>query len=309
VPSTTSERNVAETAPRPPPKDEGQTPSSAAPGLKTDMSDLTPLELHQMTQDLLDKSASDRPLIADSAPLSVLREEYERGSGSFVQQIDFLSTNKGFTHIRKTRGDGDCFYRSLAFAWISRLLYSSNQTLDVAKAISLLDSTLPTLEAAGFEKMVFEDFYDVIASLVRQIVVPEPAGTTLSSQVLLEAFQDAEVSNCIVVYLRFLTSATIKTDPDSYLPYIFDPETGDDISLLDFCQRHVEACGKEADNVQISALTKSLKINIEIAYLDGHSADGTVNFVSFQNLPETDVPNPPILLYRPGHYDILEKKA
>ncbi len=123
------------------------------------------------------------------------------------------------------------------------------------------------------------------------------------------------VSNCIVVYLRFLTSATIKTDPDSYLPYIFDPETGDDISLLDFCQRHVEACGKEAgelqdiirrhlvfilfvDNVQISALTKSLKINIEIAYLDGHSADGTVNFVSFQNLPETDVPNPPILLYR-----------
>lgn len=63
------------------------------------------------SKDLLDKSASDRPLIADSAPLSVLREEYERGSGSFVQQIDFLSTNKGFTHIRKTRGDGDCFYR------------------------------------------------------------------------------------------------------------------------------------------------------------------------------------------------------
>lgn len=50
--------------------------------------------------------------------------------------------------------------------------------------------------------------------------------------------------------------------------------------------------------MQISALTKALKINIEIAYLDGHSADGTVNFVPFQNLPEVDVQNPPILLYR-----------
>lgn len=93
---------------------------------------------------------------------------------------------------------------ALAFAWISRLLHSRNQTLDVAKAISLLDSTLPTLEAAGFEKLVFEDFYDVIVSLVRQIVVPEPSGATLRPEILLEAFQDAEgnSANSTVVWKR-----------------------------------------------------------------------------------------------------------
>ncbi len=94
--------------------------------------------------------------------------------------------------------------------------------------------------------------------------------------------------------------------------------------LQDIIRRHLVFI-LFVDNVQISALTKSLKINIEIAYLDGHSADGTVNFVSFQNLPETDVPNLRFFCIgtperfpqrkcvlikhnRPGHYDILEKR-
>ena len=54
------------------------------------------------------------------------------------------------------------------------------------------------------------------------------------------------VSNCIVVLLRFMTSATIKTDPDSYEPFLFDPETGFEIAARPFCEKYVEACGKEA---------------------------------------------------------------
>ena len=62
----------------------------------------------------------------------------------------------------------------------------------MAKALSLLDLSLPILKAAGFQEMVFEDFYDVLISLIRQIVVPEPDGSTLTLPILLEAFQDAE---------------------------------------------------------------------------------------------------------------------
>jgi ubiquitin thioesterase protein OTUB1 len=51
---------------------------------------------------------------------------------------------------------------------------------------------LPILEAAGFQRMVFEDFYDVMASLIRQIVIPEEGGSVLTPEVLLEAFQSAE---------------------------------------------------------------------------------------------------------------------
>ncbi|THH09672.1 hypothetical protein EW145_g1856 [Phellinidium pouzarii] len=328
-------------APEPPPKDvppetitlvESSIPTIVEPNASgtsaeaSDMSSLSPFELQQLTQNVLDETASSRPLITESIPLAALREEYENGSGSFVQQIDYLRS-LGFTNIRRTKGDGDCFYRSLAFAWIERMLISPrNQTVEVAKALSMLDSALLILKAAGFQELAFEDFYDVITSLIRHIVVPEPDGETLTPQILLEAFQDLEgalrisrnrklgltgidmtVSNCIVVLLRLLTSAVIRTDPEAYAPFLFHPESGDEIVPQEFCERYVEACGKEADHVQITALTKVLKLNVEVAYLDGHSDDGSVSFVEFQNVPLDDNENPLVLLYRPGHYDILEK--
>lgn len=47
--------------------------------------------------------------MAELVPLTVLRAEYE-GSDSFIKQIDFLSA-KGYEGVRRSRGDGDCFYR------------------------------------------------------------------------------------------------------------------------------------------------------------------------------------------------------
>ena len=59
-------------------------------------------------------------------------------------------------------------------------------------ATSLLESTVPMLEKVGFQKLVFEDFYEVLESLIQQIIIPEPGGTTLTSETLLEAFQSPE---------------------------------------------------------------------------------------------------------------------
>ena len=53
------------------------------------------------------------------------------------------------------------------------------------------------------------------------------------------------VSNSIVVYLRLLTSAEIKTNPD-YAAFLFHPETGDQMDPENFCNNFVEAVGKEA---------------------------------------------------------------
>jgi ubiquitin thioesterase protein OTUB1 len=48
------------------------------------------------------------------------------------------------------------------------------------------------LEHVGFQKMVFEDFYDVFASLINQVIVPEAGGTELTIHTLIEAFQSPE---------------------------------------------------------------------------------------------------------------------
>jgi hypothetical protein len=65
---------------------------------------------HSLCQSALDDAVPKRDLIGKIQPMKVLREEYEGGSASFVKQIDFI-TSKGFVGVRRSRGDGNCFYR------------------------------------------------------------------------------------------------------------------------------------------------------------------------------------------------------
>jgi ubiquitin thioesterase protein OTUB1 len=81
---------------------------------------------------------------------------------------------------------------ALAFGFIESLLNSPQTNVAVTLAVSLLESTLPMLEKAGFQRLVSEDFYEVLLSLIQQIAIPEPGGTTLTSETLLEAFQSPE---------------------------------------------------------------------------------------------------------------------
>ena len=53
-------------------------------------------------------------------------------------------------------------------------------------------------------------------------------------------------SNYVVVFLRLLTSAQIRTDPESFEPFLFHPDLGEPLSIRDFCEGFVEAVGKEA---------------------------------------------------------------
>jgi ubiquitin thioesterase protein OTUB1 len=57
------------------------------------------------------------------------------------------------------------------------------------------------------------------------------------------------------VYLRLLTSAHIRTDPESYEPFLFDPETAEPMAAREFCERFVEATGKEAGQTQSAFVT------------------------------------------------------
>lgn len=60
------------------------------------------------------------------------------------------------------------------------------------------------------------------------------------------------------------------------------------------------ADGLCVDHVQITALSRALRVNISVAYLDGRahgSQEGQVDFVQFHNTDEVDT-DPVILLYR-----------
>jgi len=56
----------------------------------------------------------------------------------------------------------------------------------------MIQARLEDLEAVGFEKLVYEDFYEVLRDLILNIVEPDRNGHTLTSDTLLERFQDPE---------------------------------------------------------------------------------------------------------------------
>ncbi|KAL1740933.1 peptidase C65 Otubain-domain-containing protein [Schizophyllum fasciatum] len=268
-----------------------------------DISKLSTAQLYQLNQEFLDSTVDPtRPLVDEAQPLAVLRAEYENGSPSFVQQIDWLE-GKGFHAIRRTRGDGDCFYRSVAYLFVERLFFAPDPALSVTQTLSALEETLKLLSKAGFEDIVVSGFYESLEELIRNIVKPVD-GQMLTLNGLLQAFQDPMTSNSIVTYLRMLTSAKIRTEPDEFAPFLIHPELGEMMDPKEFCEVNVDPTGKEADHVQMTALSQALGLNIDIAYLDGRSADGSVEFVQFRNAGDESQPAM-VLLYRPGHYDIL----
>lgn len=147
-----------------------------------------------------------------------------------------------------------------------------------------------------------------------------------SLQELLNSFNDQNVSDYVVVYLRLLTSGYLQREHAFFQHFI---EGGR--SVKEFCQqvplfllsrtslnlinserspnvvvffvsKEVEPMSKESDHIHIIALAQALNVSILVEYMD-RGEGGTVNHHVF---PEGGDPRI-FLLYRPGHYDILYK--
>ncbi|KAH7909300.1 peptidase C65 Otubain-domain-containing protein, partial [Hygrophoropsis aurantiaca] len=261
-----------------------------------DIADIPAELLYDLNQDLWRESVPDSPLIDALAPISVLRKEYENSS-HFMSQIDHLS-KEGYGRIRRARGDGDCFYRSLAYAFVDGLLRAPNRAVAAENAISSLKSTMASDQlkmAELFEGSGYDEWLENFTELIEKVTkVDDDRSNEL---LVLEFFQTPEHSNSTVAYLRFLTSAYIQNSGDSNLIQSMSMEPGQ------FCKQFVEPLGTYADDFQISALSGAMDISINIAYMDGHKPE--VNFI----LKRPERSEPLLLLFRPGHYDVLVKDS
>jgi hypothetical protein len=63
--------------------------------------------------------------------------------------------------------------------------------LAVGRACSILEATLPSFDSVGFEATAYEDFYNALYVLIRDITNPD-VGKKVTPNRLLEAFQDYE---------------------------------------------------------------------------------------------------------------------
>jgi ubiquitin thioesterase protein OTUB1 len=125
-------------------------------------------------------------------------------------------------------------------------------------------------------------------------------------------------SSYLVTFMRMITSTQIQSEPETYEPFLIHPDNGETMGVREFCKVVVEVLGKEAgehspfsstyallilepflyiDHVQLMAISQALKVNLKIAYLDGRSQDGRVEFVTFNHASDQNE-TPLTLLYR-----------
>ncbi|CAO3594024.1 unnamed protein product [Absidia cylindrospora] len=260
-------------------------------------------------------STQAEPELTDEQILAFEQQIKIKKHKRFHSFIKNLSRNH--SKIRKCRGDGNCFFRgkvnretqptqhtqvivslifiyvAFAFSWFESALHDKTK---YETALAHLKDTPKLLEKSGFQKLAFEDFYDVTLEQFEKI--PSYAS---DPDLFLANFQSEEISNAIVMHLRFVTSAYLRVHADDYEPFLVTEM----ISIDEFCAMHVEAFGRESDHLQIIALTKALDTPVQVIYLDGSGDAEAAVHEFWPNEDEKGQREPLQLIYRPGHYDIL----
>ncbi|SPO32415.1 uncharacterized protein UTRI_02972 [Ustilago trichophora] len=240
----------------------------------TKLSSLSDTQRLELAEKLRAESLSGQPLISSVEPIEVLQAEYA-SNDAFLGKINWLKNQAGFIGIRRAKGDGDCFYRAFAFAFIYKIMMMKDRPMHHF-TVKHVESTLGLLKQAGFDQEVYTDFYEPLKNLLNRMYSTDPETKELNEQALVEAMNDPEQSNSIVVYLRLLTSAFLKLNADEYTPFLFSLDAsnadGNPPDMATFCADQVEAIGKEADHVQITALSRALKVSLDVAYLSPNQA-------------------------------------
>lgn len=259
------------------------------------------------------EEAEKIPYVGNKESLSSLAAEYKSGSPILLEKIKVLG--ESYASIRRTRGDGNCFFRSFMFSYLEHILESQDKA-EVDRVTANVERCRKTLQSLGHAEFTFEDFFSLFLDQLGSVL--EGRETSISHDELLSRSRDQSISDYVVMFFRFVTSAEIRKRSEFFEPFILGLTNA---TVEQFCKSSVEPMGEESDHVHITALSDALGVPIRVVYLDRSSCDvGGVSVNHHDFIPAAgDIPiatsgsaeavDPFIrLLYRPGHYDILYPK-
>ncbi|XP_062110854.1 OVARIAN TUMOR DOMAIN-containing deubiquitinating enzyme 1 [Humulus lupulus] len=263
---------------------------------------------------LIQSDEADKiPFVGNKEPLSSLATEYQSGSTILLEKIKVLSEQ--YAAIRRTRGDGNCFYRSFMFSYLEHILESQDR-VEVERIKANVEQCRKTLQSLGYAEFTFEDFFGLFLEQLDSVL--QGTESSISHDELLSRSRDQSISDYVVMFFRFVTSGEIRKRSEFFEPFILGLSNG---TVEQFCKSSVEPMGEESDHVHITALSDALGVPIRVVYLDRSSCDTGGVSVNHHDFRPTVVGDKPVassssettspfitLLYRPGHYDILYQK-
>lgn len=232
--------------------------------------------------------AYTNPLVSESQAIQSLNSEY-LDDAVYIAKVKDLASK--YRAIRRTRPDGNCFFRAFAYAYLEYLVRNKEE---FSKFYEYAAKSRERLTEAGFPRFTIEDFYETFMEVINK-VKPEGDDTSGALAELHKLFNEQGYSDYVVVYLRLITSSHLQERADFYQNFIDGNYT-----ILEFCHQEVEPMYKESDHIHIIAICSALDAGVRVEYMD--RGDG--NQVIAHEFPDGCKPNV-FLLYRPGHYDIL----
>eukprot|EP00930_Biecheleria_cincta_P055940 TRINITY_DN42183_c0_g1_i1.p1 TRINITY_DN42183_c0_g1~~TRINITY_DN42183_c0_g1_i1.p1 ORF type:complete len:256 (+),score=59.18 TRINITY_DN42183_c0_g1_i1:29-769(+) len=232
------------------------------------------------------------PLVGPMAPISELKEQYAENEG-FLPKVASLEAR--FSGLRRTRPDGNCFYRAYLFGIFEQLAGSKERHAALtARAKGCLEFCV----GAGYEQVAIEDFHEEFLSSL------DALGTEGSSASSAEAVLE-ENDGYFVCWARVLTSAYLKRHEEDYKSFLSSHG-----SIQQLCAQEVDPMNTEADHLQIAALSSHLGVPVCVVYLDRSEGDTAAehHFEASSAAGPLAAFQPVYLLYRPGHYDLIYPK-
>jgi len=222
-------------------------------------------------------------LVGPPVPLEELKAQYA-ANPEFLPNIESLG--KRFGLLRRTRPDGNCFYRAYLFGALEQLVGQRERyEAFAARARQSLEFCV----SAGYEKVAIEDFFEEFMSVVDKVGAEGATASTVEAAV-------AESDGYLVCWSRCLTSAYLKQHQDEYAAFLTSHS-----SIVDFCAKEVDPMNTEADHLQIIALASYLAVPVAVLYLDRSEGED----VAEHRFPSEDAATQVFLLYKPGHYDLI----
>ncbi|CAG9330739.1 unnamed protein product [Blepharisma stoltei] len=210
-------------------------------------------------------------------------------SKSFQRNVEELK-NRGFIGWKRSRGDGNCYYRAIMNNYV-RLIFEVHRSVHFATRFLTLIENI-TIDRPGFSerKKIFINIIDYL----RRIKALNP----IQAFVEFNKFtQDQEFDKLNFEIGRAIAAQTLidKKDDPLYQPFIFED--------LDFLIEEILKHGEEAGDLALMMLPLGLNIQIQIfSFFDRELALTKYP----EEFKETAESLPPIcVVRRSGHYDIL----
>ncbi|KAK9934259.1 hypothetical protein M0R45_021410 [Rubus argutus] len=177
-------------------------------------------------------------------PLSSLAAEYQSGSAILLEE------NKGYLYavlgeqyaaIRRTRGDGNCFFRSFMFSYLEHILESQDGS-EVDRIKANVEQCRKTLQSLGYADFTFEDFFSLFLEQLDSVLQGNEESIS-HDELILRSRDQSETLRVFEPFIFGLTNATVEQ----------------------FCKSSVEPMGEESDHVHITALSDALGCAIPVA--------------------------------------------